>query len=256
MDGLLMSRDQQVAETLNTAAISAATGYSAQQIRDLEALGVIPATLRAGNGYRQFSAVHIRDLRAYRDLAHAMGPVQARRAMREIRSLPPDQAAALVCSFHSRLNHEREQALAARDALQVIRAEATTDAEPVEADAMTITELSGALGVRASTLRFWEKAGLVAPERIITPAGSARRYHLAAIREARITTALRAAGYRIPDVQRAITAIRDLHDVSHSLGALDIRVATIAQRSLALLRAGTTLSEIIQSAPGASPHSY
>jgi DNA-binding transcriptional MerR regulator len=117
---------------------------------------------------------------------------------------------------------------------------------------MTITELSGALGVRASTLRFWEKAGLVAPERIITPAGSARRYHLAAIREARITAALRAAGYRIPDVQRAIEAIRDLHDVSHSLGALDARLAAIAQRALALLRAGTALSEIIQPAPRAA----
>jgi DNA-binding transcriptional MerR regulator len=172
--------------------------------------------------------------------------------MREIRSLPPGQAAALVCSFHARLNLEREQALAARDALQAIRAEAATDAEPVAADAMTITELSGALGVRPSALRFWEKAGLVAPERITTPAGPARRYHLAAVREARITTALRAAGYRIPDAREAITAIRDLHDVSQSLGALDARLAAIAQRSLALLRAGTTLSEMIQPALGIS----
>jgi DNA-binding transcriptional MerR regulator len=255
MEGLLMGRDQPAPEALTTAAVSAATGYSAQQIRDLEALGVIPAALRAGNGYRQFSAVHVRDLRAYRDLAHAVGPVEARRAMREIRCLPSGQAAALACSFHTRLSQERDQALAARDALQAIRAEGTTDAEPVEADAMTITELSGALGVRASTLRFWEKAGLVAPERVITPAGTARRYHLAAIREARITTALRAAGYRIPDVQKAIAAIRDLHAVSHSLGALDARLAAIAQRALALLRAGTTLSEIIQPAPGTSPHS-
>lgn len=245
MEGSPTGRDQRAGQALSTAAVSAATGYSAQQIRDLEALGVIPAALRAGNGYRQFSAVHVRDLRAYRDLARAVGPVDARRAMREIRSLPPGQAAALVCSFFSRLNRERNQALAARDALRVIRAEAATDAAPAEADAMTITELSGALGVRASTLRFWEKVGLVAPERISTPAGSARRYHLAAIREARITAALRAAGYRIPDVQRAIAAIRDLREVSHSLGTLDARVSAIAQRALALLRAGSTLSEII-----------
>ncbi|TYK49816.1 MerR family transcriptional regulator [Actinomadura decatromicini] len=231
---------------MSTAAVAAATGYSVQQIRDLEARGVIPAASRTPNGYRGFSAIHVRDLRAYRNLAHAVGPVEARRAMRDIRSLPPDQAAALLCSFHARLNHEREQALAAREALRAIRAEATTDAEPGEADSMTITELSRALGLRASTLRFWEQMGLVAPERLRTRAGTARRYHLAAIREARITAALRAAGYRIPDVQRAVTAIRDLHDVKHSLEALDARLNTIAQRALSLLRAGTTLSEIVQ----------
>jgi hypothetical protein len=41
MEGLPVGRDQQAAEALNTAAVSAVTGYSAQQIRDLEALGVI-----------------------------------------------------------------------------------------------------------------------------------------------------------------------------------------------------------------------
>ncbi|WP_327097784.1 MerR family transcriptional regulator [Nocardia vinacea] len=243
---MIHGREHLAAELLTVAAVAAATGYSAQQIRDLERLGVIPAAIRAGNGYRQFSADHVRDLHAYRGLAYAVGPVEARRAMCAIRLLPPDQSAALVCSFHARLNQEREQALAARGALKAIHDEATTDADLVEADAMTITELSRALGLRASTLRFWEQVGLVAPERIVTRAGSARRYHLAAIRDARITTALRAAGYRITDVQKAITAIRDLHDVSHSLEALGDRLNTIAQRQLALLRAAATLSEIIQ----------
>jgi DNA-binding transcriptional MerR regulator len=231
---------------LSTAEVVAATGYSAQQIRDLEALGVIPAAVRAGNGYRRFSTTHVRDLRAYRDLAYAVGPVEARRAMREIRTLPSDEGAALVCSFHARLNDEREQALAARRALEAIRREESTDAEPVDADSMTITELSRALGVRASTLRFWEQMGLVAPERIAARAGSARRYHVAAIREARITAALRAAGYRVPDVRRAIAAVRKLQDVSDSLEALDDRVNAIAERALALLRAGAVLGEIVR----------
>ncbi|WP_026876976.1 MerR family transcriptional regulator [Jiangella gansuensis] len=234
---------------MNTAEVVASTGYSAQQIRDLEALGVIPEARRERNGYRRFSDAHVRALRAYRDLARAVGPADARRAMREIRSVPADQAVALLCSFHARLSMERDQALAARAALEAIRAEASTDAEPVDADSMTITDLSQALGVRASTLRFWEKAGLVSPERIATRAGTARRYHLTAIREARITAALRAGGYRIPDVHRAITAIRELQDVSHSLSALDARLGAIAERAIALLRAGATLADIIESTP-------
>lgn len=88
----------------------------------------------------------------------------------------------------------------------------------------------------------------MAPERVATRAGTARRYTLTAIREARITAALRAGDYRIPDVRKAITAVRDLNDVSDTLAALDTRLEAIAQRALALLRAGSLLAQIIQPA--------
>lgn len=230
---------------MRTAAVAAAVGYSVQQVRDLEALGVIPPAARTRSGYREFAPAHVRGLRAYRDLAHAVGPVEARLAMRRIRIEPPDRAAALIAELHTRLNHEREQTLAARSALESISAEATSDDDPREDDSMTIGELARALGVRASTLRFWESVGLVDPERVTTPAGTARRYPLTAIREARITAALRAGGYRIPDVRRAITAVRELTDVADSLAALDSRLEAIAQRTLALLRSGAILADII-----------
>jgi DNA-binding transcriptional MerR regulator len=233
---------------LTVSAVAAATGYSVQQIRDLERLGVIASAVRAENGYRQFSTTEIRDLRAYRDLAHAVGPVEARRSMCAIRTLSPGEAVSLVCSLHIGLDREREQALSARHALEAIQAEAKTDVAPAEADAMTITELSRALGVRASTLRFWEKEGLVKPERITNRTGSTRRYRLEAIREARITAALRAAGYRIPDVRRAVAAIRDLDDESRSMGALDTRLNAITERTLSLFRAAATLAQIVQPA--------
>ena len=66
-------------QVMSTATVAAASGYSVQQVRDLEALGVIPAATRAPNGYRQFAAEHVRGLRAYRDLARAVGAVEARR---------------------------------------------------------------------------------------------------------------------------------------------------------------------------------
>jgi hypothetical protein len=97
-----------------------------------------------------------------------------RRLMRQVRSLSLGEAAALVCTLHTGLNNEREQALAARAALEAIRAEATADAEPVETDSMTITELSQALGVKASALRFWEKAALLGESRPGV-AGASRR---------------------------------------------------------------------------------
>lgn len=237
-------RDEATSQ-LGTRAVAAASGYSVQQVRDLEALGVIPPAPRAVNGYRQFSSAHLRALRAYRDLAHAVGPVDARHVLREIRHLPAGEGTALLGRLHTRLSEERERTLAARRALTLISTEADTDAEPVETDSMTITELSQALGVRASALRFWESAGLVAPERVPTAAGTTRRYDLPAIREARITAALRAGGHRIPDVEQAITALRDLGDASQSVTALNSRLANITDRTLALLRAGALVAEMV-----------
>ncbi|TWG08451.1 MerR family transcriptional regulator [Saccharopolyspora dendranthemae] len=231
---------------LSTAAVAAASCYSLQQVRDLEGRGVIPEADRADNGYRRFSEAHVRALRAYRDLAHAVGPVEARRAMREIRRCAPEIGVALISSLHAGLNQERGQAMAARRALEAIEAEERVDAEPVEADSMTITELSQALGVKSSALRFWEGEALVAPDRVATRVGTARRYGLVAIREARITAALRAGGYRVPEVREAIGAIRELRDVSGSLAALDARLLAIGQRGLALLRAGALLAELIE----------
>lgn len=243
-----MSADQvrNVETPLTTAAVAAATGYSVQQVRKLEDLGVIPAAARAANGYRQFDSSHVQALGAYRDLALAVGPVAARQVLRAVRQEPPAETLAVLSGLHAQLLEEREQTLAARRALEAIHAEDQVEAAPVASDVMTITELSQALGVRASTLRFWESAGLVAPHRIQTRSGTARRYDLPAVHEARIAAALRAGGYRIPEVRQALDALRDVGDTHQADAALDARLARIADRMLALLRAGAAVADALR----------
>lgn len=108
---------------------------------------------------------------------------------------------------------------------------------------MRITELAAALGVRSSTLRFWEQQGLLTPERT-TQLGT-RTYSLAAIRDARIVAALRAGGYRIPAVHAVIESFRSLNRPDDARHALQERLRAIATRSDALLRAGTEIAEMI-----------
>ncbi|MDN5587750.1 MAG: MerR family transcriptional regulator [Brevibacterium sp.] len=92
---------------------------------------------------------------------------------------------------------------------------------------------------------FWESAGLVSPDRVEARAGTARMYRDTAIRDARITSALRTGGYRIPEVREAIGALRELGDASRSLTALDERRKAVARRTLALFRAGSVLVDLI-----------
>ncbi|MCZ0972768.1 MerR family transcriptional regulator [Streptomyces albulus] len=186
---------------LRTVDVARESGYSVQQVRDLERLGVIPPAARADNGYRGYAAVHVHALRAYRGLAGAVGPVAARQLLRSCAPAPSPRRLRPSTSC-VRLARERDEALRAQRALHAIRTEAQPAGATQDDDAMTITELAEALRVRTSTLRFWEQEGLVTPERVTSL--RARRYGVPAIRAARIVAALRSSGYGIPAVREVI----------------------------------------------------
>jgi DNA-binding transcriptional MerR regulator len=232
-------------ERYTTSRLAAVSGYSPQQVRDLDHLGVIPPALRQSNGYRQFTRIHVTALRAYRDLAIAVGPVVARATMRDMRQLPLDEAIALVVALHVDLARHRDEAIAALRALDTIVDESAADEPAAPGDSMSITELSTALGVRSSALRFWEKEGLIAPERDEPLA--ARRYPPDVVRDARIVAALRAGGYRIPAIRAVMTSLHALGSTTDAREALRDRLRDIAIRSEALLRAGADLSDLLPS---------
>jgi DNA-binding transcriptional MerR regulator len=245
--------------SLRTTDVAGESGYSVQQVRDLERLGVIPPATRASNGYRSYTPLHVRALHAYRGLAEAAGPVAARRLCTELRTQPLAEAAAAVNAVHAGLARERDEALRAQQALRTIRAEAHTGARtgiragtrpetPTESagDTMTITELAEALGVRSSTLRFWEQEGLIAPERVTSL--RARRYAPPAIDAARIVAALRGAGHGIPAVREVMDSLRNLEGPAEAEHLLRQRLDLIAARSVALLRAGADLAAVVTAA--------
>ncbi|MFF1560598.1 MerR family transcriptional regulator [Streptomyces sp. NPDC058279] len=234
---------------LRTVDLARESHYSVQQVRDLERLGVIPPATRTANGFRSYTPLHVQALRAYRGLALATGPVAARRMLAELRTAPITQAASAVNEVHVRLARERDEALRALQALGAIEAEAGGTDHEQEGDAMTITELAAALGVRTSTLRFWEEEGLVAPERVTSL--RARRYGLPAIRAARIVAALRGAGYGIPAVREVMGSLHRTGGPEEARRVLSGRLDRIANRTVALLRAGADLAAVVTSAQGA-----
>ncbi|WP_078955144.1 MerR family transcriptional regulator [Streptomyces griseus] len=237
---------------LRTADVARESGYSPQQVRDLERLGVIPPAARAANGYRSYAPVHVLALRAYRGLAAAVGPVEARSTLAELRTGTVEAAAAAIGAVHVRLARERDEALRAQRALRAVQEEGKAPGSgggggtEEEKDSMTITELASALGVRSSTLRFWEQEGLVAPERVTSL--RARRYGLPAIRAARIVAALRGGGHGIPEVRAVMDSLTRLEGPEETRRLLRRRLDGIAGRTVALLRAGSDLAAVVTSA--------
>ncbi|WP_280382363.1 MerR family transcriptional regulator [Nocardia wallacei] len=224
---------------LRTAAVARRAGYSVQQIRNLERDGVLPPVARTRTGYRIYDESHVRSARAYRALAVGTGPVEAKTIMRAAHTRPIADLLALLDAAHARLDRERRDLAAAKTAARSIAAEPIGDVR--SSDAMSITQLADALGVRPSTLRHWDAVGLVVPGR----AGHrTRSYTPDDVRDARIVHQLRLAGYRIAHLQALLPELRGTHR-GGILAGLEARDASIEARSRALLTAAAELNSVV-----------
>ncbi|MCP2637851.1 MerR family transcriptional regulator [Microbacterium sp. HD4P20] len=224
---------------LTTAAVGLLVGYSAQQVRDLERLGVIPRAQRAPNGYRGYHERHVTALRAYRAVAAAIGPVAARRILPVVVTGTVEDAAEAVDDLHAAIARDRADVRGALRALVSVLADPTDESD--ERDVMTIGELADALGLRPSALRHWEDHGLVRPAR----AGAARRYRARAIAEARVVAVLRAGGYGIPHISRVLDQWRTHGLTAEARDLLDARLSDLTRRSIRLLEGAGHLHALL-----------
>lgn len=93
---------------------------------------------------------------------------------------------------------------------------------------MTITELTGALGITAATLRHWEAQGLPVQ-----------------VRDARVIHQLRTAGYGIPLLREVLPTLLDARGASAVNTGLEVRDQHLTDRSHALLRAAAALRDLL-----------
>ncbi|MDR7327093.1 MULTISPECIES: MerR family transcriptional regulator [Catenuloplanes] len=225
---------------MRTVDVARRSGYSVQQIRNLERDGVLPPAARTATGHRAYTDRHVLAATAYRALAAGTGPAEARAIVRAAHQPPPARSLALLDAAHARLDAERRSLRLAQEAARTISAEPILDVRA--GDAMTISELAAALGVRASTLRHWHAEGLVVPDR--DAAGRDRVYSPGAVRDARVTDQLRRAGYPIATLRALLPELRHA-DAGPALGT---REAALTARSHALLHAAAALSALLPSA--------
>ncbi len=212
---------------LRTVDVARAAGCSVQHVRDLEREGVLPPARRTPAGHRVHTAVHVQAALAHRALAAAVGPVEAGRIMRTAHRGPLAELLALLDGAHARLHAERGDLARAQEAARAIAAEPVEDPRP--SDAMGISELADALGVRTSTLRHWDAEGLVVPRR--SPAGRARTYAPGDVRDARVVHQLRKAGYRIGPLRELVPHLRRGTRWEEATAALAARSRDVDRRS-------------------------
>jgi DNA-binding transcriptional MerR regulator len=208
-------------QTLRPVDLARDAGISAQQVRNYEAAGILPAAPRTESGYRTYGHRHLRALHTYRALAAGHGTETATAIMRAANAGDSAGVLRTVDASHAALHEQRRATDAASAALEAIAGQEVAE---IPGPDLLVGELARRLGVRPSALRVWEAAGLLDPVR--EPGTGHRRYGPAQVRDARLVQLLRQAGY-------LFDRIRPVLDGLHRTGSQEALRAAVAERRAA-----------------------
>lgn len=242
--------------------LARAVGVSAQTVRDCEASGVLPPARRTGSGQRRFTRIHLAALVAYRALAPGMGVAAAGEVLRTLHGQGVDAALESVEAAFARAHRERE---AVREAARALAAVASAPG-PVEREEpavlagvrarreegpLRIGAAARLVGVRASALRVWERAGLVRPVR--DPRTGYRVYGPGQVREVRVVSELRRGGYGLEQIASVMEELRSSGGGGALEGALRRRERDLAARTRALAVGVARLQDYLDLLEAAHP---
>jgi DNA-binding transcriptional MerR regulator len=202
-----MGRNPQNDERLRPVDLAREHGLSTQAIRNYEETGILPAAGRTPHGYRTYTRLHARALRAFLALVSGHGHQTATSIMRAVNQGAAEEALRLIDESHAQLLDDRRTLQAVESALRDLGPTAASGPDPVTGPGGTfIGPLAGKLGIRPATLRKWERAGLVRPYR--DPQTGYRVYDEADVRDARLTRQLRRGGYLLEQIAPLIAQVR------------------------------------------------
>ncbi|MGW7271633.1 TioE family transcriptional regulator [Streptomyces sp. NPDC054864] len=205
-----MGRNLQNGERLRPVDLARAHGLSTQAVRNYEETGILPAADRSPHGYRAYTSLHARALRAFLALVPGHGHRTATAIMRTVNRGEVEEAFRLIDESHVQLLEDRRTLQAVEKALRDLESATPVSGAGTGAwagsEGVFVGSLAGQLGIRPATLRKWETAGLVSPRR--DPGTGYRVYDEADVRDARLVHQLRRGGYLLEQIAPLIAQVR------------------------------------------------
>jgi DNA-binding transcriptional MerR regulator len=132
---------------------------------------MIPTVERSATGYRIYTEVHVAYFECIRGMADGFGIWLTAEALKRIQNKDVDSAFWLLNEAQSALHKEKMISEKAMKSL-LVQDEPLLDPNKTR-DYFTINEISRETGIPATTIRYWEKVGL-----ITTPRGNGNGYRL------------------------------------------------------------------------------
>jgi DNA-binding transcriptional MerR regulator len=228
-------------ERLRPVDLARAVGLSTQAVRNYEEDGILPPAARGENGYRSYTQVHLAALKAFMALTRATSHSSAREIMVALSEGLVDQAFEVLDREHSQLLKDRQTVRTVQTALAAIESPAVPTG-PRRA-AFSVGELAHRIGVTSTTLRGWERAGVLSPDR--DQVTGHRKYADDDVRDAELAHLLRRGGHRVSDIALVIREVRTAGStVALRETALQWSLR-LRERSRALLDAAAALSTFL-----------
>lgn len=210
-------------------------GISPQAVRNYERDGLVPPAQRTPSGYRVYTEVHAAALRAALALVAAHGYATAREIMRALTAGRLDAALTAIDCGHAQLLRDRETLTAVSAGVAHLTEEPATEPPTHERrQVLSIGQLAGRLGVTAATLRNWEGAGIVAPQRLAT---GHRAYSAQDVRDAELAHLLRRGGYRLELIATVVQQLQTAGGTQSLAAALEDWQRRLTARGTAMLDA-------------------
>ncbi|WP_112471219.1 TioE family transcriptional regulator [Streptomyces triticisoli] len=219
-------------------------GISPQTVRNYERDGLLPPAERTPTGYRRYTERHAAALRAYRALVPAHGYAEGGTIMRAVTEGRLNDAMAAIDRSHAELLRDR----GTLDAVAEVLAHLTKRSHdawraPRHTQPFSIGELAHRLKVSVATIRKWEEAGVLAPDR--RPDTGHRTYDADDIRDAELAHFLRRGRYPLELIATVVQQIRAAGDTQALEAALDNWRQRVTARGLAMLNAASLLADYL-----------
>ncbi|GAA4191074.1 TioE family transcriptional regulator [Microbispora amethystogenes] len=218
-------------------------GLSTQAVRNYEDAGILPAAGRTPSGYRVYTPLHARALRAFLSLVPGHGHQTATSIMQAVNRGATEDALRIVDESHARLLDDRRTLEAVEAALHDLAPVPRERGDTIDSDTFNgdtfIGPLARRLGLRPATLRKWENAGLVRPRR--DPRTGYRVYGTDDVRDVRLAHQLRRGGYLLEQIAPLIAQVRSAGGVAPLESAMGDWQARLSARGRAMLRGAADL---------------
>jgi DNA-binding transcriptional MerR regulator len=231
-----------VGKYLRTKDLAQAAQISVQQVRNYEASGFIPEVERSPSGYRRYTRQHLVALKTARHLIGGYGGQRAQQIMQALHQGRLADALALVDERHAELARTRAQLEQTLAALSVLATQ-LLETHPRFSQRLRVGAAARLVGVRISSLRFWEQQGLLHP---IRERGSRYRlYDEQQLRRLRIVALLRQANYDFAAIRTTLDELES-GQPQRAVAAVEQRRSELAGLSWRCLEAMAALYAYIR----------
>ncbi|URN18275.1 MULTISPECIES: MerR family transcriptional regulator [Streptomyces] len=225
-------------DRLKAADLARSAGISVQQLRTYADTGLLPPVERTPAGYRVFTPAHADALAVARELAAGHGWATARSVMAAVHAGDLGTALAALDAGHARLDRERAELAAVREALGAVLA-GRVPPPAVPRRGLRIGEAARAVGVKPPVLRLWEARGLVRPHR--EPPTGYRLYDRSELHVVQVVALLRKGRHPLAAIGAVLRELRAGGGPDRVLAELDARARDLHHHSLRRLGASAAL---------------